>query len=238
MDAPRASAASLLLRELAEFAFPQRCVACGAFGDALHVACLARLPAATGLRCSTCWAPTDGTGDTCARCAAAAPSALVARRAAFRFDGIARRAILEAKFRGVRTLLEPLSLSAARIVPDGWAVECIVPVPLHRSRERERGFNQGAVIASHVGRTLGLPVRSDLVRRARKTRVQASLGRTERAQNVEGAFAPLVSATAVPSRALLVDDVATTGATLEAVSRALREVGVARVFALTLAIED
>ncbi|MCC6236194.1 MAG: ComF family protein [Dehalococcoidia bacterium] len=231
-----------LVRELAELLLPQRCVACGAFGDALHTACIGRLAAADGARCSRCWAPVDTGRSACARCEVAPPSALVARRAAFRFEGIARRAILEAKFRGIRALFEPLSLAAAEAVPLEWGVECVVPVPLHASRERERGFNQGALIASHVGRALGVPVRGDLVRRARRTRVQASLGRMERARNVEGAFVPLEGGAgggaAVPASALLVDDVTTTGATLEAVSSALRAAGVRRVVALALAIED
>lgn len=229
---------SLALREFAELLLPQRCVACGAFGDALHAACVEGLPLASGDRCDRCWAPMAGGGAWCPRCEVTPPSALIARRAAFRFDGAARRAILEAKFDGIRALLEPLSLAAAEAVPLAWGVECVVPVPLHASRERERGFNQGVLIASGVARVLEVPVRPDLVRRVRKTRAQASLGRSDRARNVEGAFAALEPARQVPSSALLVDDVATTGATLEAVARALRDAGVRRVFGLALAVED
>lgn len=248
----RRSAWAVLRAELGELVLPQRCVACGAFGGALHPECVDQLPRATGGadsgRCDRCWAPLRGRDGglegLCGRCAALPPESvtMVARRAAFRFEGAARRAVLEAKFRGRTSLLGPLASAAAAVVEESWGVEAVVAVPLHPSRRRARGFDQGALIASTVGGALGVPVRADLVRRVRRTRAQASLGRAERARNVEGAFGPAPTRRAVPGsvpgRVLLVDDVVTTGATLEAAARALIGAGVGCVFGLTLAIED
>lgn len=229
--------------ELAELLLPQRCVVCSRFGAALHAACSEELPRADGERCERCWAPLrDGasgeTASECARCVLE-PPLIESRRAAFRFEGTARLAVLEAKFRGVSALLRPLGRAAARAVDPAWEIEAVTWVPLHPSRRRRRGFDQGEVIARAIAATLGVPVRTDLIRRVRATSAQAALGRVERARNVEGAFAPRSGERGrAPARILLLDDVATTGATLEAAALALRAGGVAHVFALTLAIED
>ncbi len=238
-----------LRSELAELLLPQRCVACGGFGAALHQECLAELPRAEGPRCSRCWTPlhegVSADGGVCERCIPheSAGRVIEARRAAFAFEGAARLAVLEAKFRGVTALLGPLAEAAARAVDESWEIEAVVAVPLHPSRRRARGFDQGALIAVTVASRLGVPVRGDLIRRVRKTRAQASLGRADRARNVDGAFAPVVPRSEVPRnevprRVLLVDDVMTTGATLEAAAGALRAAGVTNVFGLALAIED
>ena len=227
-----------LRTELAELLLPQRCLVCSGFGAALHTRCVNELPRADGARCARCWAPLRGSGRECERCRIE-PPVIEARRAAFRFEGVARIAVLEAKFRGVSALLPPLATAAATAVDAAWEIEAVTWVPLHRLRRRARGFDQGQVIARMVASTLGVPLRGDLIVRARATSPQAALGRIERARNVEGAFAPrMITGAGAPERVLLVDDVATTGATLEAAARALRAGGAWRVFGLTVAIED
>jgi ComF family protein len=110
-------------------------------------------------------------------------------------------------------------------------VRASVPVPLHRARHRQRGFNQAHDLARH----LGLPVRHAL-RRVRHTDAQATLDGSARWSNVEGAFAVTRQAAALQGAVVvLVDDVRTTGATLEACARALLRAGVAEVRALTAA---
>ena len=108
----------LLAGEAVEALLPQRCLVCGRFGAALHDRCVDELPAASPPRCGVCWAP--GAGGVCARCAAAPPS-FASLRAPLRLTGAARRALLEAKFRGVTRVLEPLAMAAARLVPAAWA---------------------------------------------------------------------------------------------------------------------
>lgn len=115
--------------------------------------------------------------------------------------------------------------------------DLLLPVPLHWTRLAGRRFNQAALLARAVGRITGLPVRTELIVRARRTPPQVGLGRDDRADNMRGAFA-------VPDRRkgeiagrrlILVDDVLTTGATLEAAARTLKKAGAAAVDVLTLA---
>jgi len=227
-----------LWAEAAEFLLPQRCLVCGRFGAALHARCLARLPAAEPPRCLRCWRP--GPGAWCERCAAGGPATPVfdGLRTPFEFSGDARRAVLEAKFRGVTTLLPPLARSAAAVVPAEWAVEVVVPIPLARGRYRTRGYNQAEIVAREVARRLGVPLDTKRLRRIQETPPQASLGAEARATNLQGAFMASGADLPPPAGALLVDDVTTTGATFEAATRALRAAGTHRVYALALARED
>ena len=222
-----------LLQELAEALLPQRCIACGRFGAALHHACLEALPAAGQPRCSRCWAP--GPGSPCSACLADPPP-FEGLRTPFRFAGVARRALLEAKFRGISAHLDPLGDAAAEVVPRSWAIGAVTPIPLHGSRRRRRGFNQSELIARRVSSRLGLPLRAELLRRARATAPQTTLGAERRASNVADAFAS--AAAELPAGVLLVDDVSTTGATLAAAARALLDAGAERVYALAVARED
>ena len=217
---------------------PQRCIVCGRFGAALHAHCLEALPRAEPPRCPCCWAPAPPAGPgggTCEGCAAA-PPAFEALRTPYRFTGGARRALLEAKFRGVTALLEPLGQAAAETVAPAWRIEAVTAVPLHAARRRRRGFDQAELRARAVARALDVPLRTDLVQRVRTTEAQATLDAAQRARNVAGAFAAATGDR--PAPLLLVDDVTTTGATLEAAARALRGAGVERVYALAIARED
>ena len=111
-------------------------------------------------------------------------------------------------------------------------VEAIVPVPLHRSREWERTFNQSALLAKYIGEFSGLPLR-EILRRNKRTSPQTSLSGMARRRNLKGVFE--VRAGSVPHSVVLVDDVVTTGATLESCANVLRKAGVRRVYGLTVA---
>jgi ComF family protein len=113
------------------------------------------------------------------------------------------------------------------------AVDVIVPVPLHASRLRERGYNQSELLAWEVSRAIGLPVNTSALERARKTKSQMTLGAAERHQNVVAAFS--CSKELARQNVLLIDDVCTTGATLDACAAAMKEKGATSVWGLTLA---
>ena len=112
--------------------------------------------------------------------------------------------------------------------------DALVPVPLHKSRRRERGYNQAALLARELGRCTGIPVEEKLLLRVRKTAPLKTMSKAERTANLRGAFA--VSGR-IPggSRILLVDDIYTTGSTADAAAACLKGHGCSRVFLLTVA---
>lgn len=155
------------------------------------------------------------------------------------YNALLRRAIHALKYGGEQRLARPLGqLVAARWRRAGRGGELLVPVPIHRDRRRERGYDQAELVARVVAKELGLPVVAAL-RRRRATARQFALDRTERRANVAHAFE--VPATARPAVAdrwvVLVDDVVTTGATLASCAHALRAAGARAVSAVAVAHE-
>jgi ComF family protein len=117
-----------------------------------------------------------------------------------------------------------------------YSIPCdlIVPVPLHLKRVRERGYNQSALLARALGQRVGIRMANNVICRVRNTKPQVGLSRPERLQNMAGAFVSQHNLTGSP-RILLIDDVCTTGATLEACAKVLLQTGAGSVHALTLA---
>ena len=116
--------------------------------------------------------------------------------------------------------------------------DIVIPMPLHASRQRERGYNQAEALARAFANLQGLRLRSDLLERTRATEAQTRLSREERRRNVAGAFAltsPAAAATISGKHILLVDDVTTTGSTLDAAAEPLRAAGAASVWGLAFA---
>jgi ComF family protein len=116
-----------------------------------------------------------------------------------------------------------------------WEADAIVPVPLHRDRRRERGYNQAELIARPLAKRLGIKVHTGLLERVKPRPPQLLLSRSERWKSVNGAYATPGRLRVDNLRILLVDDVMTTGATLDACAKALKKAGAARVLALTVA---
>jgi ComF family protein len=153
-------------------------------------------------------------------------------RAIGEYDGALRSVVHALKYEGRRSLARPLAaLMRVRAADLIASADFAVPVPLHPSRVRHRGFNQAADLARH----LGLPIRHAL-RRVRATPTQTSLPASQRHRNLRRAFAMRRFARGIAGRTiLLVDDVSTTGATLDACARVLKRAGAAEVIALTAA---
>jgi len=178
---------------------------------------------------------------------ALAPQCHMCRRGAYDFDLVRSfgaytpamaRAILMLKYGKVTPLGAWFARLLARLVeqePSVFAVDALVPVPLDATRLRERGYNQAELIARPLARLLGIPFRSYLLLRTRPRPNQLRLTRRERWETVRGAYATHKGAHVDKIRVLLVDDVFTTGATLDACSQALRQAGAVRVVGLTVA---
>ncbi len=173
----------------------------------------------------------------CGDCTLETPPYSGARSFGF-YRGELSRLVRGLKFDGRRNLVGLLSPLLARAFVRSWdrsQIDLIVPVPLHPSRRRERGFNQAAVLARHLARMLAIPLSEEALRRVCRTLPQVGLTDAERKKNVRGAFLCRRRELVDGRRILLVDDVMTTGATVRSASTALLEGGALRVSVLTLA---
>ena len=223
----------------ADLICPERCAACETLVDPRDLFCRRCQTVVQRLgppECETCGQP-----QVPGRCPACvfAGSPIRTARAFAAYDRHAEAnpvavAIAHFKYGGARRLGRRFAATMLGRVPDP-TVDLIVPVPLHRHRLRQRGFNQSAVVARHLGRQLGRSVGLTIVVRQRDTPSQVGLGVTARARNVDGAFA-LHDRTDLCGRTILViDDVWTSGATALAMARTLRDAGAAAVDVLTIA---
>jgi len=159
-------------------------------------------------------------------------------RSPFRFDGVMRQAIYQLKYRNLRALVVPL----AKLLHDYLGTnpvpgEAVVPVPLHQKRLRERGYNQSSLLARELGKLINLPIVDNCLIRLRHAPPQARTSTVdERRSNVAGAFT-CRDQRLQDKQVLLVDDVSTSGATLDACARALKAAGATSVWGLVLARE-
>ena len=210
--------------------FPPQCAICRAAGAVLCDFCVATLPLASDPRCSICWDDDPG-GTTCRHCLADRP-AFNSVRAPYAHADNARTLVHLLKYEHLTSLAEPMAREMIPLALDA-ACDLIVPVPLHAGRQRSRGYNQSALLAKHIAREIGIAVDTKATRRTRATRPLAlSMDRHERRRIVAGAFAAH-PARVEGRRILLIDDVVTTGATLDECARALLAAGAASVTALT-----
>ena len=232
---PKLSVARFWHRVL-DLVFPPRCVSCDAFGAFICRRCGADMLPADGPRCETCWMPVSPSRP-CRRCRS---HRLVLRevRSAFVYDAAARDAVLALKFRGISAVAPVMARSMAQCLNE-WnpPVHSLVPVPLAGHRRRLRGYNQSELLAKELSRQTGLPLARRALVRPRSTPPQVrQTGEDARRRNVVDAFAP--GRHGPDGVVLLIDDVLTTGATLDACARVLLGEGVDAVFALTFARED
>jgi ComF family protein len=207
-------------------------------GALLCLRCDRELPRLARDRCQLCQ---QAAGPVCSACAAKT-TPLAACVAAASFEGIVETWIHRFKYpgRGLSGLdpspgraLASLAVEAAGLAPEP-PPRLIVPVPLHPKQLRRRGFNPACLLARAIAREIGACVAPAGLRRVRDTPSQTGLDRSARQRNVRDAFAPSPRLE-VPADVWLVDDVVTTGATLSAAARALREAGAQRVVAVCAA---
>ena len=236
MAAPALTLSSLTdtLWSLWDALFPPRCVQCGEIGYRLCPRCWSRMAVLPQAQCPRCAHPLTSPRGSCPHCRHA--RWLLDRVVALRpYEGPWRRAIQALKYRRDRGLALLFAREAFQVIRGlHWPISCIIPVPLDRHRERERGYNQVDLWARRLARALSWSYRPQALQRVRATASQVGLSREERWKNVREAFR--ASPQQVRGcRVLLVDDVLTTGATMNEAAHALLQAGAIAVYGFVLA---
>ena len=222
--------------------FPLSCAGCGAQDMHLCAPCAAAIPMYAPA-CFVCkkLVPAHGVlsaGRTCTPCRK--KSCIYAFFSPFSYGHPAIRSLLHnLKYRRMHSIAPILgnlvvtSLAFYRVALPKDTL--LIPVPLHPSRERMRGFNQSLLITKVVGENLGISTRGDLLKKVKKTRPQMKLTREERLRNVLDVFSVSDTDAIYHKTCILMDDIKTTGATLESAARALKRAGAKKIFVITVA---
>ena len=216
--------------------FPRRCVGCGTGGSFLCAPCQSALPHLPPPLCAKCGKPLSF-GTLCHDCENH-PIEIEGIRSLFPFNGVVRQAILQFKYQNVKALAAPLAqLMGEYLGAHPLPADTLIPVPLHPRRLRERGYNQSSLLARELSKLASLPIVDGALLRLKNTPPQTKTNSAEdRQRNVAGAFTCRDRQLA-GRRILLIDDVCTSGATLDACAAALKMAGATSVWGLTLARE-
>ena len=218
---------------LQSWVLPPTCIACGGDGSPgldLCCGCEAELPRNIPA-CARCGIVIAGQPATltCGACLKAPPRfdrSVCAYRYEYPIDHLVR-ALKYGQTLGHARVLGELLVRQIEATSGACLPQCFIPVPLSRQRFRERGYNQAIEIGRFVEQRIRVPMRTDLIARIRHTAEQAGLRRPQRRQNVRGAFAALENR--MPAHVAILDDVVTTGSTVNEIARVLRRVGTERI---------
>lgn len=215
--------------------FPKRCVSCSKFGKYVCDTCLAELKPITNFICPMCErASFDGKTHPGCR----TRYSLDGLTSFYRYEGPVKAAIKRLKYKpyiselGIILLISILS----SIESNEFSDFVVIPVPLHPKRERNRGFNQAALIGRELASRFNLQFNEKLIKRVKNTKPQVELKGDDRRKNIQDAFAVSPNYTLDAKRyVLLIDDVWTTGSTMRACANVLKRAGAKRVWAITIA---
>ncbi len=227
------------IRKILDYFYPPRCPVCGKISEkGICDACRSRLIPIREDYCLLCGKPLeDEQEEFCSDCKKHA-HAFDAGRAVFSYQGNLRRAIYCLKYEGKKEYGTIFGAEMARELGT-WIlrreISRIVPIPLHPARQRERGYNQAALPARELGRLLGIPVDERLLCRVKRTAAQKTLEGSARRANLADAFC-LCGEIRPGERILLVDDIYTTGSTVDAAAACLREGGDCLIYVIVVAI--
>jgi ComF family protein len=191
----------------------------------LCAGCARDLPWRSGPKCPICAVPT-GTGSACGQCLKS-PPAFDATHAVLEYRFPVNAVLQRYKYSGLLAVSELMGQLLARNLQAASLPELLIPMPLHPTRLQERGFNQATELARVVAKALDIPLSTQLCSRTRPTQPQTGLAFKERKRNMRGVFA--CSQSLAGKHVALLDDVMTTGASLDALARAVKDAGAARV---------
>ena len=218
------------LSALADLFYPERCVGCERrASDVLCRTCFDALPRVGSPVCGRCGLPTAFATFVCEECKNV-DFGFQSARAPLKYDGVGKQVVHALKYRGYKRVVGRLAAPLMLQVVGEDHFDAVVPVPLHSSRLRKRGFNQAELLARGVAEKMKATV-SDTLEVVRSTRDQVELSAAQRRANVAGAY---TATKPLRGKILLIDDVFTTGATLSACAGTMVRAGAEEVHALSL----
>jgi ComF family protein len=220
-----------LFWQTVDFIYPPDCASCGKPGALLCEDCKEKIQRIFDPLCPICGYPSTATG-ICQNCRNDPPP-YTALRSWAEFEGPLRKALHRLKYENDLGLGVEFSLPLLRIIEkEKWNFDYIIPIPVSKEHRKVRGYNQAAIIAKPLA--IDIPLFEKAIMRVKETESQVKLSREERFKNLHSAFLGN-SAKLINKKVLLVDDVATTGATMISCSKTLREFGCTQVFCITVA---
>ncbi|MDO4345707.1 MAG: ComF family protein [Eubacteriales bacterium] len=217
--------------------FPRRCPLCGELSEGICSECGKKIVYVRQPLCFRCGKPLAAPDmEYCGACSAHR-HAYTQGRALCLYTGPVKEAVHAIKYKNKREYLEVFAGEIEEKlgpVIRRWNPEVILPIPMYSSARRRRGYNQAEILAKELGKRLGLPVDTKLLKKKRKTLQQKELDYRSRRSNLKGAFS--VEYPSAYRRVLLADDVYTTGSTMDEAARTLKEAGVEEIYFVTICI--
>lgn len=222
--------------------FPARCPMCGkptGYGkDLIHKECREKLPYITGAKCLKCGKGVENSEiEYCYDCTRT-KHVYDKGRGLYNHNGQTKKSLYDFKYKNKREYARAYGEELANNMKYeilSWNADVIMPVPLHKSKLRQRGYNQAELIAKELSRRVDIPMDNKLLKRSRRTKAQKELNDSDRKKNVKNAF--IVDGNIVKyKKVILVDDIYTTGSTIDSCARALKEKGVEKVYYVSLSI--
>ena len=231
----------IIMNTFLDILYPRHCPVChniiGFRGQKICDSCREKLQPVTGPRCYKCSRPLSDPGQEYCRDCSSRRHFFEQGIGIFPYSTLLQQSLYKLKYEKRQeygTFYGELGALWAKEQISRWKIDIIVPVPLHRKRLEKRGYNQAELIAEALGKRLALPVDKKLLKRKVNTRPQKDLGPAERKANLNNAF--ISKGRLEGGNVLLVDDIYTTGATVDEAARILKKAGADRVYFLVIAI--
>lgn len=230
-----------LMRDIAEILLPEKntCLVCGykaTYIGSSHICmhCESLLPRLEGLLCARCSKPMENDGDLCNECIRM-EKVFERSLALFQYKGKAKELINDFKYHNKSYLYKMFGYQMVQFLnnKNEIDIDAVVPVPIHKSKELKRGYNQSTLLASYISFNLSLPM-VKLIKRNKETKPQSQLRGYARWSNMADAFS-ILDRRHVPHKLLLVDDIYTTGSTVNECSKVLKQNGANQIICLTIA---
>lgn len=228
--------------ELLSLVYPRRCPVCHGIvvpkGEMICIPCRKRLRPISEPRCKKCSKPLGKEEQEYCYDCAKGKHCYEEGIALYPYDKVMQKSIAYFKFQNRREYARAYAEEIEKCLGERllrWGADCFVPIPVHRKKQISRGFNQAELLAREVSRLLGVPVDADLLVRVRKTLPQKELNDEERRKNLINAF-QIGKKGVKYKRIILVDDIYTTGSTVDACARVLKASGIQEVYFFSLCI--